>query len=62
MGMPALGRKLFVFLNCLCLSVSICGLKTMKPKKKKLALPRRKWTINPVMRVKEPDKSMRGRA
>jgi hypothetical protein len=28
----------------------------MKPKKKKLALPRRTWTINPLTRVKESDK------
>ncbi|MEP6664291.1 MAG: hypothetical protein ABJC04_11575 [Verrucomicrobiota bacterium] len=28
----------------------------MKPKKKKVALPRRKWQINPVTRVKESDK------
>jgi hypothetical protein len=27
-----------------------------KPQKKKLALPRRQWTINPVTRVKESDK------
>jgi hypothetical protein len=28
----------------------------MKAKKKKLALPRRQWTINPVTRVKESGK------
>ena len=28
----------------------------MKSKKKKLALPRRQWKINPVTRVKESDK------
>jgi len=27
-----------------------------KPEKKKLALPRQQWTINPVTRVKESDK------
>jgi hypothetical protein len=27
-----------------------------KPQKKKLALPRRQWTINPVTRVKQSDK------
>jgi hypothetical protein len=37
-----------------CLAVSRCGF-AMKPKKKKLALPRRKWTINPATRVKESD-------
>jgi hypothetical protein len=31
-------------------------MKVKKPKKKKLALPRRKWTINPVTRVKGSDK------
>jgi hypothetical protein len=37
----------------------ICGFggcMRTKPKKKKLALPRRQWTINPITRVKESDK------
>jgi hypothetical protein len=46
---------LFVFSRHLCLTARILLLR-MKPKKKKLALPRRQWTINPVTRVKESDK------
>jgi hypothetical protein len=40
----------------------IRGVTRMKPKKKKLALPLRKWTINAVTRVKESDKNISGHA